>query len=78
MDHKRREFIKKAGIGGAGLMIAPSFLRAGLNNSEMFFKISIAEWSLHNMLDAKKLTNLEFPEFSRKNFDINAVEYVNK
>lgn len=77
MDRKRREFIKKAGIGGAGLMIAPSFLRAGMNNSEMFFKISIAEWSLNKMLFAKELTNLEFPEFSKKNFDIHAVEYVN-
>ena len=78
MDRKRREFLKKAGISGAGLMIAPSFLRAGMNNSDMFFKISIAEWSLHKMLNAKKLTNLEFPEFSKKNFDIYAVEYVNK
>ncbi len=78
MDRKRREFLKKAGIGGAGLMIAPSLLRAGLNNSEMFFKISIAEWSLHKMLFAKELTNLEFPEFSKKNFDIHAVEYVNQ
>lgn len=77
MDRKRREFIKKAGIGGAGLMIAPSFLRAGMINSDMFFKISIAEWSLHKMLFAKELTNLEFPEFSKKNFDIHAVEYVN-
>lgn len=77
MDRKRREFIKKAGIGGAGLMIAPAFLRAGLKNSDMFFKISIAEWSLHKMLFAKELTNLEFPEFSKKNFDIHALEYVN-
>jgi len=78
MDRKRREFLKKAGIGGAGLMIAPSFLRAGLINSDMYFKISIAEWSLHKMLFAKKLSNLEFPEFSQKNFDIHALEYVNQ
>ncbi len=76
MDHKRREFLKKAGIGGAGLMIAPSFLRAGMINSEMFFKISIAEWSLHKMLFAKEHTNIEFTEFSRKNFVLHAVEYV--
>lgn len=76
MDRKRREFLKNAGIGGAGLMIAPALLKACRIDSEMFFKISIAEWSLHNMLDAKKLTNLEFPEFSKKNFDIHAVEYV--
>ena len=30
------------------------------------------------MLFAKKLTNLVFPEFSKKNFDIHAVEYVNQ
>ena len=78
MDRKRREFLKKAGIGGAGLMIAPSLLKAGMNNSDMFFKISIAEWSLHKMLFAKELTNLEFPGFSKKNFDIHAVEYVNQ
>ncbi len=77
MDRKRRDFLKKTGIGGAGLMIAPSLLRASMINSDMFFKISIAEWSLHKMLFAKELTNLEFPEFSKKNFDIHAVEYVN-
>lgn len=78
MDYKRREFLKKTGIGGAGLMIAPSFLKASIMNTELFFKISIAEWSLHKMLFAKELTNLEFPEFSQKNFDIHAVEYVNQ
>ncbi len=61
MDRKRRDFLKKAGIGGAGLLIAPSFLRAGLNNSEMFFKISITKLSLNKILSAKKLTNLDFP-----------------
>ena len=49
-----------------------------MNNSDMYFKISIAEWSLHKMLFAKKLSNLEFPEFSQKNFDIHALEYVNQ
>lgn len=78
MDQKRREFIKKAGIGGAGLMIAPTLLKAGMISSDLFFKISIAEWSLHKMLFSKKLDNLEFPEFSKKNFDIDAVEYVNQ
>lgn len=78
MDRKRREFLKKAGIGGAGLMIAPTLLKAGMINSDLFFKISIAEWSLHKMLFSKKLDNLEFPEFSIKNFDIDAVEYVNQ
>jgi sugar phosphate isomerase/epimerase len=42
------------------------------------FKISLAEWSLHKTLFAGKLTNLEFPERSAKDFGIHAVEYVNQ
>lgn len=41
------------------------------------FRISLAEWSLHRTLGAGKLTNLEFPAYARKEFDIEAVEYVN-
>lgn len=78
MNKNRREFLKKAGIGSAGIMLAPSLLRGINGGSEIFFKISIAEWSLHKMLFSNKLTNLEFPEFSLKNFDIHAMEYVNQ
>jgi len=42
----------------------------------MFFKISLAEWSLHRMLRSGDLTNLKFPEYALRNFDIHAVEYV--
>ena len=44
----------------------------------MFFKISLAEWSLHKTLFAKEMTNLDFPEMAAKTFGINAVEYVNQ
>lgn len=40
------------------------------------FKISLAEWSLHNTLFAKKLTNLDFPLKAKKDFGIDIVEYV--
>ncbi len=45
--------------------------------SEMFFKISLAEWSLHKALRANEMTNLDFPVMAKKDFGINAVEYVN-
>jgi sugar phosphate isomerase/epimerase len=45
---------------------------------EMFFKISLAEWSLHRTLAAKKITNLDFPAVARKDFDISGIEYVNQ
>ena len=44
----------------------------------MFFKISLAEWSLNQTLYGNKLTNLEFPAKARNDFGISAVEYVNQ
>jgi sugar phosphate isomerase/epimerase len=43
---------------------------------KLFFDISLAEWSLHKALFAKKITNLDFPSIARKDFDIGIVEYV--
>jgi L-ribulose-5-phosphate 3-epimerase len=42
------------------------------------FKISLAEWSLHKTLFAGKMTNLEFPIAAKKDYGIDAVEYVNQ
>ena len=44
---------------------------------ELFFKISLAEWSLHKALYAKELDNLDFPAKAKNDFGVNAVEYVN-
>jgi hydroxypyruvate isomerase len=43
-----------------------------------FFKISLAEWSLHKALQGAKMTNLDFPIRAKKEFGISAVEYVNQ
>jgi sugar phosphate isomerase/epimerase len=45
---------------------------------ELFFKISLAEWSLHKSLFAGKLTNLDFPAKAKNDFNISAIEYVNQ
>ena len=47
-------------------------------SSELFFQLSLAQWSLHNMLFDGKLDNLDFPAFTKKEFGIEAVEYVNQ
>jgi sugar phosphate isomerase/epimerase len=47
-------------------------------SKELFFKISLAEWSLHKALFAKELDNLDFPLTAKNEFGINAVEYVNQ
>lgn len=46
--------------------------------NELFFKISLAEWSLHNMINKKELDNLDFPLKAKNEFGISAVEYVNQ
>ena len=42
------------------------------------FRISLAEWSLHETLFAGKLDNLDFPRTAKQQFGIEAVEYVNQ
>jgi L-ribulose-5-phosphate 3-epimerase len=42
------------------------------------FKISLAEWSLHKALFAKKIDNLDFPKIAREDYGIEGVEFVNQ
>jgi sugar phosphate isomerase/epimerase len=42
------------------------------------FKISLAEWSLHKALFAKKINNLDFPKIAREDYGIEGVEFVNQ
>lgn len=47
-------------------------------SAPLFFKISLAEWSLNKALFGGKLTNLDFPAKAKNDFGISAVEYVNQ
>ncbi len=47
------------------------------SETKVWFKISLAEWSLNNSLADKKLTNLDFPQVAKQEFGIDAIEYVN-
>jgi L-ribulose-5-phosphate 3-epimerase len=42
------------------------------------FKISLAEWSLHDTLFKGKMSNLDFPAVAREKYGIEAVEFVNQ
>ncbi len=44
---------------------------------ESMFKISLAQWSLHQTIFDNKIDHLDFAEVARKEFNIGAVEYVN-
>lgn len=49
-----------------------------LTPKDLFFKISLAEWSFNKSLKEGKLDNLDFPVKAKKDFGITGVEYVNQ
>ncbi len=88
MNNSRRKFIRKmAGIGTgiAASAVLPGFLGSCYGNNSLFFSISLAQWSLHKTLrrwqgdgyNKSEGDPLDFPVIARKQFGIDAVEYVN-
>lgn len=49
-----------------------------ISANELFFKISLAQWSVHRALFKKETTTLDFPGRARRDFGITAVEYVDQ
>lgn len=41
------------------------------------FKISLAQWSFHRALQAGQLDHLDFAKVARRDFNLDAIEYVN-
>lgn len=72
----RRRFLKELGLVTAGLTVAPQLDLLAAKKG--WFTISLAQWSLHKTIFAGDLKNIDFPEFTRKTFDIEGVEYVNQ
>lgn len=74
----RRELLKLSALSAAGLMYNP-LARAtqAVRDQQPLFRISLAQWSLHRALFGGKLEHLEFPVAAKKDYGIEAVEYVN-
>ena len=71
----RRDFLSASLAAVGGLAAARAVAAA---EKKPLFQISLAEWSLHRALFAKKMTNLDFPVVAKKDYGIDAVEYVNQ
>ena len=81
MDNSRRDFLRKVSMATAGVAIftgLPSFNAIANTANKPFFKISLAEWSLHRTLQSGAMTNMDFPSKAKKDFGISAVEYVDQ
>lgn len=50
---------------------------AGIRRSADPFRISLAEWSLHRTIRAGALDHLDVPGVARRDYGLDAVEYVN-
>ncbi|WP_149243979.1 sugar phosphate isomerase/epimerase family protein [Dyadobacter sp. 32] len=77
MNFSRRDFLKKAGATALAATTITDLL-AEATAKKLWFDISLAEWSLHKELFAKKITNLDFPAIAKNDFGISIVEYVNQ
>ena len=80
----RRQFLAMTGAGLAaslagcgGLRVGGYQLIPGPHPPKELYEISLAEWSLHRLLQKGEMTNLDFPKMTRETFDLDAVEYVN-
>lgn len=87
-NSSRRDFIKKSTLytGGVGLLGLAACKNANKTSktetedtdySNLFFKISLAQWSLHKALFDGTMTHLDFIKEARQTYDVDAVEYVN-
>jgi sugar phosphate isomerase/epimerase len=82
----RRSFLaSSAALTGAltGAVATRSLVAVGADpepaaTTSLPFRISLAEWSLHQTIFAGKLDNLDFPRAAKQQFGIEAVEYVNQ
>ncbi len=74
----RREFLRQSSLACAGLMLSGMGGFSHAADEKPLFKISLAQWSLHKAIFDKKLDNLDFAKTAKRDFGIEAVEYVNQ
>src|SRR5215210_4278262 len=83
-NKSRRKFLTQLagvaalGIGATSCAMSKKTSSTGNNSMAGFFEISLAEWSFHKALFAKKMTNLDFPVIAKQQYGISVVEYVNQ
>jgi sugar phosphate isomerase/epimerase len=75
----RRDFVSgtsaAVGLALTGLATQPLFASDG---RKPLWKLSLAQWSLHKELFAKKIDNLDFAKTAKTEWGIDGVEYVNQ
>lgn len=74
----RREFLSRTSGAAAGALLAGCLPHpAAAQPAQAPFKISLAQWSLHRTLRSGQLDHLDFARTARRDFGLEAIEYVN-
>lgn len=80
-DVSRRRFLETTGaVLSAAAFARPSAAHSrapAAQEGEPLFRISLAEWSLHRTIQSGRLDDLDFPVVARRDYGLDAVEYVN-
>lgn len=87
MNTTRRRFFKHMALGTLGIGMLPQWAcntstdssdgsKESTTPMEPFFKISLAQWSLHRAIEKKEIDPIDFASISKNQFDIDAIEYV--
>ncbi len=71
----RRTFIS---LPTAGLLAGAASASQAPAPAAKWFRISLAEWSLHRAIQSRLITNLDFPRIAREQFGIEGLEFVNQ
>jgi len=75
----RRDFLASAGMLAAGAALGlGGRVASAADAKKPLYEISLAEWSLHKALFKGEIKNIDFPLISKRDYGINAVEYVNQ
>jgi L-ribulose-5-phosphate 3-epimerase len=73
----RRTFLLGSMLAAPGVRALAQVKKSSGSSAAPLYKISLAQWSLHRALEAKEVDHLDFARIARKEFGIEAVEYVN-
>jgi L-ribulose-5-phosphate 3-epimerase len=73
----RRDFVVQSVLLATGAHVLSGCATARTSGSDLF-KISLAEWSLHRTIRAGQLDHLDFARAAKREFGLDAVEYVNQ
>jgi len=75
----RRYFLKTSAELTAGIsLLGLSCSNSTHSSKKPLFKISLAQWSLHRSIRNGEIDNLDFARIAKKEFGIEAIEYVNQ